>query len=90
MRKTCPIASVVLPAIGAVGASQHGDKISLPPAFAALGLGTGKVGKAQAKLEFVERGAVRPLRPGHRPAPCLERVCGSLAWPSPARSSPPW
>jgi len=62
MRRTWLIVCVALLAIGSVAALRHGDKISLPPAFAALGLGKAKDDKAQATLEFVEREVVQPQR----------------------------
>ena len=62
MSRTWLVGGLVALAVAGVVALQHGDKISLPPAFAALGLGKAKDDKPLVTLEFIESEVVRPQR----------------------------
>jgi RND family efflux transporter MFP subunit len=62
MRRTWLVGGLVLLAVGSVVALQTVDRIGLPPALAALGLGRAKDDKPPVTLEFLPGEVVRPER----------------------------
>ncbi len=62
MNKAWLLGGLVGTGVVALALWQHGDRLELPQALAALGLGSGKAAKPEVTLEFVAAEVVQPSR----------------------------